>query len=182
MAFTGMGPAVWTFDTIGILDDQPDDAAKPSITYPAATLAEPVSAGVVLTIGSWTAIQLKSGSFNDNRSIDNVSNDLTLAGGLLGFTPWGWTPELRTVVAATALVATPFHTSGGLDPFRLQAAGTPVALEINFGAVAADGNHVRIKSTSAQLVDIIPANEGPVATWELVWQLNNHIVESESTA
>lgn len=181
MAFDGMAPALWTFDTVGILDDQPDDVAKPSITYPAASLSEPVSAGVSLTIGDWPAIMLKSGGFNANRSIDNVANDLTLAAGLLGFVPWGWTPELKTTVAATALVGSPFHTSAGLDPYRMQAAAADVGGSIEFGVADANGNMVRILSTSMQLMDVTPGNEGPTATWDLTWQLNNHVIECEST-
>lgn len=163
--FDGAAPPIHTFGVRGIADTAIADASMVAPTYPNASVVEPLAAGVTCTIGSWTAIGLKSGSFAMNRTME-ARVGLEATDAHLGFAPTGYDPELRLVVETSALVGPPYHTVAGLDPYTLRSSANNFAVVLTVGG--ASFNRFRLNLAQAQLVDAVPGNEGAVATTELV--------------
>jgi hypothetical protein len=127
-----------------------------------------VSAGVVVTIGDWVAPIVKGGSFKSGRNLGNARARITEAGGHLGFVPGRMVPELNLMVEQTALVGSPFHTTGGLDPDVLREAATAIDITLQFGTVS--GNRWKVTLNDAQLASTKPANDDAVAMWDLTFK------------
>lgn len=171
-SWDGLAPPTHTFAVRGIA------GAVTDVTLPAITggggyglsYQAPGAAGCTIVIGSFTTNAVaKSGSFNLNRDlVERVRG--SASGGHMGFAPGGRKPEYRIVVEDTAFVGSPYHTSAGLDPVLLREAATEISVSVKFGSVAYN-NWLHTMST-AQLVDVIPQADGPVALWELVFQPN----------
>lgn len=164
-AFDGPAPPIHTFSVKGIASTAVADAAMVAPTYPNLTIFEPAAAGITASIGSWTVVGLRSGSFNMNRNIDTARIDLTAADAHLGFVPNGYDPELKLVVEQTALATTPFHLSTGFDPYRLRDSANNFAVSLQIGSAAQ--NKMVLSFAQAQLSDFTLNNDGPVATAEL---------------
>lgn len=158
--FDNQAPPVWTFDCRGIAS-VPTDAGVPTITYPSFNTIPPLASSATVVIGSFTtnAIVL-GGSFTFNRGIDNPR--VPISGTHLGFVPSGRGPRMTLTVEQTAFVGSPYHTSAGLDPTLLREAATSIAVSIAFGST--QYNRYTIALPTAQLVNVTPANNGPVAT------------------
>lgn len=168
--FSNPAPPTWSFDTraIGVL---PSDAAPPAITYPNITVQPPLSQGVSVVIGSFVTPVVLSGSFAMNRNIDNPRVAVSAAGAHQGFVPGDRKPTVKLVVEATALVGAPYHTSAGLDPYRLRDSANQFAFSIQFGS--AQYFRWKLAMAQAQLVDAVLQGNGPTATVELTIQGNN---------
>lgn len=169
MDFSDQQPPVWTFGARGIAS-LPVDASVPAITYPALSLLPPLASGVTVTIGSFLTATVLSGSFAFGRGVDNARVPISGAASHLGFVPSGRNPIFKTTIEATAFVGTPFHTSSGLDPYSLREAATAIAFALQFGSV--QYNKFKLETTAAQLIDVVPNNNGPVAGVELSWLLS----------
>lgn len=161
--FDNQAPPVWTFDARGIAS-VPTDSSVPTITYPSFSTIPPLASSATVVIGSFTtnAVVL-GGSFTYNRGIDNPR--VPISGNHLGFVPSGRGPRLTFTVEATAFVGSPYHTSAGLDPTLLREAATSIAVSVQFGST--QYNRYKIELPTAQLVNVTPANNGPVATYTL---------------
>lgn len=161
----GAAPPIHTFNVRGIGSVAVTDAAMVAPAYLNASVAPPVATGVTCTIGSWTAVGLKSATFALNRSMEpRVGIEATDAH--LGFVPSGYDPELRLVVESTALVGTPYHTAAGFDPYVLRSSANNFAVVLTVGSTAY--NRFTLNLPQAQVVDAVLGNEGAVATTELV--------------
>ena len=165
--FDDLGVAVHTFDFKGI-GALPTTLTMPTVTYQNTDVIPPVSAGVVVTIGDWVAPIVKGGSFKSGRNVGNPRARITAAGGHLGFVPGRMMPELSLMVEQTALVSSPFHTTGGLAPDALREAATAIDITLQFGTVS--GNRWKVTLTGAQLASIKPANDDAVAMWDLTFK------------
>jgi len=163
--FDSAAPPIHTFGVKGIASVAIADSAVVAPTYPNLTVVQPVAAGVVCTIGSWTSVAIKAASFVMNRSFE-ARMGLEAADGHLGFVPTGYDPEFRITVDSTALVGTPFHTAGGFDPYQLRSTANNFAVALTVGSTSF--NKYTLNLAQAQLVDVVMGNEGGTATTELV--------------
>lgn len=159
------GPPKWMFNLIALLGD-PTDASVPAVTYSAVDAAK--AEQMVTNIGSYVPVLVKSATFAMGRSKDNARLALGSAGAHAGFSPEGRNPQLTMVIEATALESTPFHGATGIDPYQLKKLMTEIAVDITVGSV--QYNQYTIALPQAQLVNVTPQAEGPVATWELVFE------------
>lgn len=117
-----------TFTLMGIKGIVADAAptVPAGFTYPLASVIPTSFAGSTLTLGSWTAVGIKSVEFDLGRVLEERPA-VEPAVGHLGFVHRGRNPRLSVVVEKTPLVGTPFHTSGGLDPYKLYENATSFA-------------------------------------------------------
>jgi hypothetical protein len=166
-AFDNLGCPVHTFNLQGI-GALPTTLSLPTITYQYTSIVPPVAAGATVTIGTWTAPVVKSGKFALNRSIGNARARITTAGGHLGFVPGMLDPQMTFMVEQTALVASPFHTTGGLDPDNLREAATGITVSIQIGSTST--NRYTVTLNNAQLIQATPQNDDAVAMWELTFR------------
>lgn len=163
--FDSAAPPIHLFSVKGIASTAIADSAMVAPTYVNPTIAPPVAAGITCTIGSWTAIGVKAGSFTMNRALEPRWG-AEVADAHLGFVPGGYDPELRLTVETSALVGTPYHTSSGLDPYILRSSANNFAVVLTIGGTSF--NRYTLNLAQAQVADVIPSNDGPVATTELV--------------
>lgn len=162
--FDNPAPPMWTFALRGIYNDV-TDAAVPTISYPQDTIVPPLSTST-LTIGSFTSnAVMYAGSFDMQRQIDNARVALTASGAHLGFYPGDYKPVFKVTVEATAFVSTPFHTSAGLNPFKLIENGTSIGFSWLFGTT--QYNKYKVEAVQCQLIDAQEVQRGPIACWEL---------------
>lgn len=124
------GLVTHTFSLMGIKGTVADSASSvpAAFNYPLGAVVPPTMAGSGLAIGSYaSAIGLKSFDFDLGRVLqERVGYDA--ADGHLGFIAGGRKPRFSCVVEKTALQSTPFHASGGLDPYQLWESGNSFAL------------------------------------------------------
>ena len=74
--------------------------------------------------------------------------------------------RLPQVLEATALVATPFHTAAGFDPYKLRDQAIELGtVSIKVGSV--QYNRMTVAMNQAQVVNVTKQGEGPTATVEL---------------
>jgi len=159
-AAEGLGVPIHEFNWRGLVTTLPTDQALPAITYPFGAILPPVSAAVAETIGAWTAATIKSVRYASNRSIDNPRIAQNLAGGHAGFVPGMMAPELTIVVERTARAT--YNAESVRD------AATSAEVFVTYGTV--QYNRMRLRFPTAQLINVVPANEGPVATMELTFR------------
>jgi hypothetical protein len=155
----GLGVPIHEFTWSGVAT-LPTDDTLPTITYPTASVLPPVAAAVVENIGSWTAATIKAVRYNSNRAIQNPRIAQNLAGGHAGFTPGAMDPELVLVVERTA--------RSTYNAESLRDLGTVAAVDVQFGTV--QYNRWKLLFAQAQLTNVVPQNEGPVATMELTFR------------
>lgn len=146
----------------------PTTLALPTITYEYASVTPPVSAGSVISIGSWVTPITKGGTFKLGRNLGSARARITDAGGHMGFVPGAMSPELMFTVEQTALVGSPFHTSGGISPDALREAATAITVSARFGTVA--NNRFTVTLNNAQLVDAKPSADDAIAMYELTFR------------
>ena len=165
--FNDLGVPTHSFALQGI-GGLPTTLSLPSITYDYTSVIPPVAAGSVISIGSWVAPIVKGGSFKLNRNLGNARARITDAGGHLGFVPGAMQPELTLMVEQTALVASPFHTTGGIAPDALREAATAITVSARFGT--ASFNRFTVTLNNAQLVNAQPAADDAIAMYELTFR------------
>ena len=165
--FNDLGVPTHTFALQGI-GAIPTTLTLPTITYEYGSIIPPVAAGCVVTIGDYIAPIVKGGSFKLGRNLGNARARITSAGGHLGFVPGEMKPEMTLMVEQSALVSSPFHTTGGLAPDALREAATPITVSARFGSTST--NRFTVTLNNAQLVDAKPANDDAVAMYELTFR------------
>lgn len=164
--FGNPAPPIWTFMCQGILNALPTDVSAPTITYPLQTVAPPLASSIQLTLGNFTSANavVMSGSFEFKRTLfPRVA--LSGASAHLGFVPGDRTPVLKVVLEATALTGSPFTAAAAFDPYNLRDSAQNLAVTLVFGAT--QYNRYTLAMPQAQVIDVQPGNNGPIATVEL---------------
>lgn len=165
--FDGLGVPTHSFAIQG-LGALPTTLSLPAITYQSASVIPPVAAGCTVTIGDFVTPVTKGGSFAMNRDLGGARARITASGGHLGFVPGGMRPEITLMIEQSALVSTPFHTSGGLAPDALREAATAIDVSVQFGTTST--NKWKITLNEAQCIKAMPTNDDNVAMWELTFR------------
>lgn len=158
-AANDLGVPIHDFAYAGLIG-LPTDGALPAITYPSAGLLPPVASAVVETIGSWTGATIRSTSMQTQRSINAPRPAQNLAGGHAGFTPGGMGPQFTLVAERPTRVT--------FNPESIREAATSQLVSAQYGTV--QYNRWTVEYPTAQLVNVTPQNDGPVATMEIVAQ------------
>jgi hypothetical protein len=168
-AFDNPQPPIFTFGTRGVNTTLPTDTSAPAITYPSLPLT-PLSSGITFTFGSFTAGVVYSGSFDLQRDLEGARVALTSSGGHLGFVPGMRNPMLKVTLEQTAFTtASPWHAPTTFNPYQLREAATKLPLLLKFAAGTTTGGSIALSSQSAQLMDVVPSNNGPTAMVELTF-------------
>jgi hypothetical protein len=129
------GPALWEINGRGMVSAEPSDAANPAITYPHSNLLPPVCNNIGFNIGSFLLGKILELEFKAGRVFNAEDRpDLNATSGVAGLMWGGWDPVLRMVIESTALVGSPYHTVGGIDPYRLNKDAVNVACDFTIGA------------------------------------------------
>lgn len=173
--FADPAPPIWTFMMKGIAS-LPSDASAPTITYPLQTVAPPLASSISLTLGNITTnAVVMSGSVMGQRKMDpRVA--LSAAAAHLGFTPGDRAPIAKLVLEATALTGAPYTASSAFDPYNLRDKATDFVFALQFGST--QYNRYKINSAQAQVIDVVPQNNGPIATVELTIAMHNSTATS----
>lgn len=149
----GLGVPVHTFEGMGI-HDALTEAALPSITLLASAVIPPVASGVTLTLGSYTGATLRKISFNNNRGNGTARIAQNAAGGHAGFV-YGARRETWEVEIERPL-------RSNYDPEALRDAATSFAFSVQYGST--QYNRWKHGSAQAQIVNVVPGNDGPIPT------------------
>lgn len=161
----GAAPPIWTADIMGIANALPTDGSAPATTYPNTTVAPATATAIALTIGGFTTNAVcYNSAFALGRKL-NPRVAQTAAGGHLGFVPDDIAPTMTVEIERTALVGSPFNTSSGLDAYSLRETGQTFVAGLKYGTV--QYNRQTINFPTAQVVTVVPSNQGSVATWKL---------------
>lgn len=167
------GVPLWTFRAKGIRGTIAD-AVVPAITYPALSIEGPKGAGLALTFGSFTTNAIvREWKLLTNWGESQPRLNQNAAGGFAGYTrSIVRNPVLEVLFEATALVGSPFHTSAGLDPYKLYEAATEIDCAVNVGSV--QFNRWDIIPGKIQLAGPPAEEEGPggEALWRISAQCN----------
>lgn len=164
--FANPAPPIWTFMQQGILSAMPSDVTAPTITYPLQTVSPPLASSVALTLGNFTSANavVMSGSFELRRTV-HPRVALSNSAAHLGFMPGDRSPIMKVVLEATALTTTPYTAAAAFDPYNLRDSGQNLAVTLAFGTT--QYNRYSISMPQAQVIDVVPQNNGPIATVEL---------------
>jgi hypothetical protein len=158
-------PPRWMFDLSSLINGEIVEAANISPTYPLLTVDPPKAAGMAIGIGSFAAnAVVRSWSYRHQREI-LPRPSLSSADATAGFVPGGRQPMITVTVEASAFVGTPFHASGGIDPYRLHKDAPTLVFTLTVGSV--QFNRFKINMPQAQVVEVRPGQDGAVATVEL---------------
>lgn len=159
-----VGVPIFTFRGAGTAS-LPVDASSPAMTYATGTVTPPTAASVTAIIGSFLLADVKSMTYAHNREFDNSARlRQNVAGAHLGFFPGNCAPMLTFEIDKTNMVATPFHTTAGLDVESLKAAATSIPVSYSVGTTP---NAWKVEFANAQLVDVKHANDNAYATMSL---------------
>lgn len=164
----GGAPPLLRAVTKAIQNADVTDSTPGAATYTLNSVVEPGSFGNTMTIGSLLAANCRSVKFESGTAIDTARPNMNGATTHLGYVLGEWNPKVTFVIERTAFVNTPFHTSAGIDYYKLAEAATQIGLAHNWGSV--QYNRAKVNYNNAQLADINETNDGPVATVELTWE------------
>lgn len=169
-SFSADGPVapLHTFNLSAISAALPTDSAVSSITYPALTVEPPIASAVTFVFGSFTTAEVLKFGFSLGRNLSTARVNLTAAAAHQGFYPAGYDPTFTVTVEQSAFVGSPYHTSGGFDPYNLEAAGTSFASSIQVGST--QYNRWKLDFPQVQLIDAKPSNNGAIATVDLTFK------------
>lgn len=134
IAADGVGLPTWDFDWDGVddLSAYAEQLSVPSITY-SDTPIPPAAVGMTIGIGDFVTPVVRGFSFDAGR-VRSPRANLAIAGGHNGWTLAERAPTLELRLEKAALVNSPYHTSSGLDLYRLMDAGTAIAVSLRCGA------------------------------------------------
>jgi hypothetical protein len=118
--------------------------------YDAPTLLTPVAAGAVFAVGDFITPRVRSVSYASNSDRGDGRLRQNAAGAHLGWVYGMFNPQFTILVEETAIVGSPFHTSGGFDADALFRNATTFGCSVQYGT--ASGNRFTHAFTSAQLV------------------------------
>jgi hypothetical protein len=113
------GPAFFEFSGRGLVSADPTAVALPAITPIQNTVLPPNCTGITFNLGSFLLGIVREIEISVKRTFNTERVNLNAASGIAGFM-WGpFDPTIRMVLETTTLVGSPFHTAGGIDPYRL---------------------------------------------------------------
>lgn len=139
----------------------PTDFTFPSVVYEADSVqppnAEPIQLDVNLG-GSVTTLKVRSFNFDLQREI-SPRLDINASSGHAGFAVARRNPRLVVVVEEEALST--------LNPESLWSVGTNGTVNMIIGSSA--GNIWKLALNQAQVVGVVPGEDGSAATWELTF-------------
>ena len=166
----GVGIPIHTFNLRGIPSANRATLSLPTITYPRETVDPPVAKAAVINLGDFiTPVTAKCG-FTLGRQFGQARARITEADGHMGFVPTGFDPRMTFMIEQSALVNSPFHTSGGIDPDKLREAATGITVAMDFGT---SPNLWAVYMTNAQCVKAEPANEDAIGMWDLEFKASS---------
>jgi hypothetical protein len=148
-------PAILTVPVIGRLPANPSDVALPAITYP--SVLPPKALAMAAAINAVSQARVREARLEFTRGVAPRLMDVS-TGVHGGFTPDA-TREAKLILVVEALALATFN------PYTLRDAQTTVAATVSVGATAF--NRFAVSAAQAQIEDVVEANEGPVATWEI---------------
>lgn len=167
----GGGPPLFKFATKMIQNSDVIDASLPSITYPNLTVFEPNAFGGVFTLGSFLTANVRAVTFTSGRGLETVRPNLNGASRHLGWVSTGWDSRMTITIERTAFVGSPFHTSAGINYYKLAEAATQVVGLVQFGTV--QYNRMKHNFPTMQMDEPTEGNDGGVATVDLSWVFNS---------
>jgi len=157
----------WTFGLMGILAVE-TDLAVPAIVYSQVATQPMKAVNMTITIGDYLVAVVRSFRFAKNNTFDPRVDEQT-ADLHKGFVGVLGTPTLELSVERTALQATPFHKTTGLNPRELEKAATAIPITLEWGSALY--GKVLITATLAELMDWDASREGNISTWDLTFAL-----------
>ena len=143
-------PPKFTFDSVGRGNADPVARAIGALTYGFQSVSIPLACPAALVFGSYASAVVQSWSFDMGRSYENFRPDLNAAGYHAGYQPGVRNPIVVATIEQTALVGTPFHASGGINPQKLREAATAIAFSAQIGT--AQYNRLKLSCPTVQLV------------------------------
>jgi hypothetical protein len=164
LSVTGEGNTPWKFVAKMVAQSaEPVDAAFPAVSLP--NYVYPLGSDTTISIGNYGTGRVHSFSFDDNHDLATDRDAMNAAGGYDGAVPGRRMPKVKINVEATAFVGAPFHTSSGLNPYRLHANATviPVALQNGSEQYA----RVKLLMDYAQVISVVPSTKGAQPLWEI---------------
>ncbi len=161
-----------TANVQGLVGAVVDQLTPPAITYPYADVLPPTSCGASLfSLGDFTDALLRKCSFKMGRTISPRSNQNTAAGHN-GFAVGRRTPTLEVTFETPALVNTPFHSAGGIDPYNLYDSAAELPAQIAIGADKYNRLTIAVPKAQVMTPPAPPTDEGDVVVTTLQFQLN----------
>lgn len=167
------GPVVPLFEfTMRGLAGAIADAVVPAITYPALTISPPKATSIAFALGNYSANAVVRKWALEGASPASGARANQNSTGHQGFARGGRrTPVLNVTIEAPALTGSPFHASGGLDPYQLYDAATEVDCQLTVGAT--QYNKYKIQPGKVQLMGPPEEDEDEGgALWTLKLQCN----------
>lgn len=149
---------IFEFD-VSAVTTIPTDAAPPTPVYPATSVVPPKAENVTLSIGSWTSAKVRSVKFELGREL-HARTDIASLAGHAGFAPGARKPKFTVVVESPALSV--------FDAYTNMSNATVLPVSLTVGSVST--NKYQLLMSQSILTNVNPQEDGPVATWELVFQ------------
>lgn len=153
LAADGASPAVYTFNTSGIVSGSVVDNSVASITY--NTTLPPKTDNIALLLGSFSPV-VRSFTLDYGREL-SPRLDLNRTDAHAGFAGG------RRDVTFTVAIETP--ASASFDIFGLQRNATEFATSFTIGSVT--GNKITVSLPQCQIIGIANSEDGPVSISEL---------------
>lgn len=161
-----VGVPIFTFRAAGT-SSLPVDASYPTLTYTRGAVTPPTAASVTAIVGDFLLADVKSMKYAHNREYDNSARlRQNVAGAHMGFFPGNCAPVLTLEIDKTNMVASPYHTTAGLDVEQLKAAATSIPVSYSVGTAP---NAWKVAFANAQLVEVAHANDNAYATVSLTF-------------
>lgn len=162
------GPPLFKFATKAIQNSDVIDASAPTPTYPTNSVLEPVAFGSAFTIGSFLTAVVRSASFDGGRNLDTARPNLNGSTAHMGWVSTEWKPKYTVTIERSAFVGSPFHTSSGIDYYKLAEAATQIGIIQQVGT--AQYNRMKHNMPQSILVDVNEDTDGGVATVTLTFE------------
>lgn len=154
LAIDGASPAVYTFNTSGIVSGSVIDNSVANITY--NTTLPPKTDNIGLTLGTFGTAIVRSLSLDFGRELA-ARLDLNKTDAHAGFAGG------RRDVTLTVAIETPATAS--FDILELQRNATEFATSFTIGSVA--GNKITVSLPQCQIIGVANSEDGPVSISEL---------------
>lgn len=159
LAIAADGPVVpaVSAELMGFCDALPADASVPAVTYP--NVQPPKATNITLSINAVTSLVVRSFNFSVEQPLTARLDENS--GGHKGFAYGNQVARLEAVVEAVALST--------LNPYNLADAQTAFATSLQIGST--QYNRLKLAASQAQLSEVEDQDDGPVALWSLVLEL-----------
>lgn len=161
-------PPLFTFVTKAIQNADVTDGAPPAATYTHLAVVPFSSAGATITLGSFLTAAVRKVRYESGRNLETMRPNLNGTSVLLGWVSTERNPRLTVTIERTTFVGSPFHTSSGIDYYKLAEAATQVTGLIQFGSV--QYNRLKHNLLRMQLADVAEGNDGGVKTVDLTFE------------